>query len=726
MNSALFKRGLTSTAMVAVTVAGVATGAMAQENQTSGSEDRMVLEEIRVTSRLRNESFMDVPVAISVFTEQMIRDAKIDRADDFLALTPNVTFSNAQDSGTSSISIRGLTQVRNSESPVAFVVDGVLLTSPLQLTQELFDIQQIEVLKGPQGALYGRNAIGGAITITTKQPTNDFEGSVAVGTGNGGRIQARAAVSGPIVEDQLFFRASAAHLEYNGYVDNVYLGEKADPYQDTSARAMLKWVPSENITVDLRGSMSDTKAGALTYVINSDLYTGGPDFVGDPDDTSVPITSNIRGIDDREIRDLSAKIDVGTDVGTITSITAWNSVNERSAGDNAPYLSSSADGTQDGRVKREAFSQELRLTSPDDQRLRYIVGAYYLTTDRDQLLTIGLDLGPGVLREGIRFNDPVNPTVVALLTNEDGEAYAGFAQLNFDVTEQIEISGAMRYDRDERDQDDLLDASVGTRNAKFSKWQPKVSLTYKPTDTFTVFGNYSQGFRSGGFNPPGVAEAAANFIVPLQGVQDIFDQEVSETFEIGLKSRFLEDRISLNAAAFMTDVKNQHFFSFISAVGAQIITTIDKVDLKGFEVELTAHATDELDLYAAIGMTESEIKAYEVDPTAVGNWAPYVPKYTFNAGAQYRTAVTSSIDVMGRLDWERRGRQYWEPNSLADRSSIDLVRAHFGFESEEQGWSLIAWARNLFNEKYNEEFVLGGFAQIALPRTYGIDFTKRF
>src|SRR5690606_21885577 len=126
------------------------------------------------------------------------------------------------------------------------------------------------------------------------------------------------------------------------------------------------------------------------------------------------------------------------------------------------------------------------------------------------------------------------------------------------------------------------------------------------------------------------------------------------------------------------------------------------------------------------GYTDSEIKEYIVDPTAVGNWAPYVPDFTFNAGAQYRTQLSSGVEASLRMDYERRGKQYWEPNNIVARDPVDLVRARIGIESVEGGWSLNAWANNLFNERYNEDFVLGGFAFIAQPRTYGLDFTKRF
>jgi len=703
-------------------------GNTAAADQASSSFSGMQLEEITVTARQRRESLMDVPVAVNVFTARTIEEAGIERAENYMGMIPNVHFVHAQDAGTHFITIRGLTQVRNSESPVAVVVDGVLQMHPIQFTQELFDIEQIEVLKGPQGALYGRNAIGGAITVTTRQPSNDFEGWLRLGGGNGERIKAQGSVSGPIVEDKLLFRVAVSHLEYDGYLENVFLQEPADFYQDRTGRLLLKWVASENFTADLRVSASKSEGGALYYVINSDIFTGGPDFVGDPNDTSVPISSNIRGIDERELYDASLKLDWTTPVGTITSITAWSKTKERSGGDNAPYLPSTEEGTQDGTVDVDGISQELRLTSPGDQRLRYIVGGYVLKTDRNQILTSGLDLGPGVLKPGINPpDDPVNPTVYAFWDDTDGTAFAFFGQLNFDITDQLEISGAIRYDRDEREQEDLspFTGTAGlVRKEEFSKWQPKVSLSYRPTDNFTLFANYAEGFRSGGFNQPGVAAVAE--AQNLLGVRDIYNKETSRGFEVGLKSQLLNNRLSFNAAAFMTEVKGQHYFSYIPQIGAQIITSIDKVDLWGFELEGTVHVADGLQLFSAFGYTDSEIKEYALDPTAEGNMAPYVPKYTFQAGFQYRREVVGDIGLLARLEYQRRGKLHWEPNNLTRTDAVDLVRARLGIENEKHGWSLVAWSENLFDEKYNAGFVLGGFAFRAQPRTYGLDFNKRF
>ena len=206
----------------------------AEESELQESE----MEVIEVTSRQRKENIQEVPMAITVFGEQDIEDLGIERAADFISLTPNMTMVEAQNAGTSFITIRGLTQVRNGESPVAISVDGVLQISPNQFNQDLYDIAQIEILKGPQGALYGRNAIGGAINITTKAPTDELTGYAELDLGNGGLKALSGAISGPMT-DTLNYRITASYKDFDGLIDNVYLNEKVDFQQDKNIRGRL-------------------------------------------------------------------------------------------------------------------------------------------------------------------------------------------------------------------------------------------------------------------------------------------------------------------------------------------------------------------------------------------------------------------------------------------------------------------------------------------------------
>ena len=198
------------------------------------------LEEIIVTARMRAETYIETPAAIKAFTAEEIVSAGIDRPHDFIALTPSITIVQTQNPGNSFITIRGVSQARNSDMPVAVSVDGVLMSNPAQFNQELFDIEQIEVLKGPQGALYGRNAIGGAISIVTRAPSDEFEAKIRLGADSGPGYMAQGDISGPI-NDKFTYRVSLSNTDTDGYLDNQYLNTEADPYKDTSARLRLNW-----------------------------------------------------------------------------------------------------------------------------------------------------------------------------------------------------------------------------------------------------------------------------------------------------------------------------------------------------------------------------------------------------------------------------------------------------------------------------------------------------
>ncbi|MEM1111287.1 MAG: TonB-dependent receptor, partial [Pseudomonadota bacterium] len=288
---------------------------------------------------------------------------------------------------------------------------------------------------------------------------------------------------------------------------------------------------------------------------------------------------------------------------------------------------------------------------------------------------------------------------------------------------------AVRYDRDEREQTDIappeFSATSGlTREETFSETQPKFTLKYQPSDELNFFFTWSKGFRSGGFNQNGVGAAAEAAGIP--GISDDYDKEVSENLELGFKSAFLDNSLQLTGAVFATDVDDQHFFQFIGAINAQLLNNIDEVSLWGAELELQYRAAPGLDLYAAYGYTDSEIKDYTVTPADEGNWAPYVAQDTVNLGGQYVFPIGDAIEGLFRVDYERRGEQYWDTANSSSRSPLDLVNLRAGLQASSGQWSLMAWARNLTDEEYNAEYVIGGIAQIGQPRRYGVDLTWRF
>ncbi len=700
--------------------------------------------DIVVTARGREERSLDVPIAVTAFDARAIEDAKIDRVGDFIGLTPNVTIAQSESSGLSAISIRGVTQVRNSEAPVAVIVDGVLQNNPRQFAQELLDVSGIEVLRGPQGALYGRNATGGAIIITTRQPTNDLSGHLRAGYGRGNEYLVEGSVSGPIVDDRLLFRVGARHTDREGYFDNITVGKKQDPYRDTSVSGLLKWLPTDTVTVDLRGSLSRTRGGALSFRFQpANLAADGRsldpaapfDFTrADANAVDRTFYSNNIGRDIRDIDDASLKIDVDLDWATLSSVTAYNRLKESVTGDQFPYTASrnifGVDGTQTQFIDVRAWSQEVRLTSPGAQRFRWMVGGYFLDTDRFISTTTGFDSGTGIERveRSPRPAGVPNPTLSFFADDNANRDYAGFGNVSYDVVPGLEASFALRYDKETRRQSvsPLNTGGVpGARNrASFDKWQPKATLAYKPVEGVNLYASWGEGFRAGQFNQNGTSAAAAAAGQP--GVSDLVPQENTRTYEIGGKASLLGGRLVLDGALFDTQVTNQQYFVFIGAIGAQVLVPIDRVRLRGGEIAATLRVADGLSTYASFGYTDGTIRRYSVNPALVGNDAPYVPRTTINAGAQYRVPVAEGVNLFLRGDYRRMGRQFWDPENSTARNDVDLADFRVGIELPKRGISLIGSLDNAFDERYNSEYVAGGFAHPASPRVWRVDLRFSF
>ncbi len=701
--------------------------AQAPEEAAAAAPDDIV-----VTALRRSDTLQNTPASITAFTAQTIEAAGIERPADFIALTPNVNLVETQNAGNAFVIIRGITQARNSEPSVAVVVDGVQQVNPAQFNQELFDIEQIEVLKGPQGGLYGRNAIGGAIIITTKQPTDEFEGKFTVGIDNGFSYYLRGVASGPIT-DTLKFRIAGNWLDSNGFIPNPFLGEDADPVQDLGLRGTLLWTPTPGLSVDLRGSLSWLETQALYFNI-----------VNDVNDVSLPVRVNNAGQNDRDIYNVALRARYEGDGGSITSVTSYDKLTEILTGDAFNFLPIPEslffflfgfDLNQSQFLEVESWSQDLRYESPTGRPFEWSVGAYFVGTKRYISTGNMVDTGNGVFPVyRTPSTNPLNPQATFLADAQDNFAWAVYANANWEITDQIRLDGSLRYDEEKRENTTLTPPNFlpnvpgfppgvtgEVRKRTFSEWQPKVTLTWKPSDDVTLYGGWSRGFRSGGFNQTGVgAVAAANGIV---GVNDTFEAEVASTFEIGLKAQSPSRAVTFNAAAYSTETENSYFFVFLAANSTQNLGNVPKTKIQGFELETTWRPLDGLDLNAAFGFTDSEITDFP-DPTFEGNQAPLISRYTLNLGAQYRTDVAEGLGLVARVDYRRIGRTWWDVENSTSRDPVDLVDARLGLNGEK--WAITAFGSNIFDKRYNAEFSPGGFVFKARPRRYGIEATYRF
>ncbi len=731
-------RGSRLVSAMALATATLAAVPLQAQDAGTPAADEAEDQGIIVTGLRREESLQDTPAAVTAFNAQAIENAGIERPADFIALTPNVTLVETQNAGNAFVIIRGITQNRNSEPSVAVIVDGVQQVNPAQFNQDLFDIEQIEVLKGPQGGLYGRNAIGGAIIITTKQPTDEFSGNVTAGIDNGFGYFLRGGVSGPVAENA-FFRVAGSYYNTDGFIPNTFLGEDADPVEDYSLRANLLVEATDRLTFDVRGSINRLRTQGLYYNIVADVNDIAPVRVNNP------------GQNDRDINNVSLKVEYEGDNAVFTSISSYDTLEEVLTGDAFDFLpiedsfffnlfegifgpGNGFDLNQSQFLDVEAFSQEVRLASPTDGgRFNWMVGGYLIDTQRFISTGNMIDTGNGVFPVfRTPSTNPLNPQFSFLSDGQDNFAWALFANAGYELSPEFRVDASLRYDRDKRRQTTLTPQgflpvvpgvptaqSGEVRTAIFDDWQPKLTLTYEPTPDLTIYGGYSRGFRSGGFNQTGVGAESVN--AGIVGVGDIFEAETADTFEVGAKAQI--GPVRLAGAAYTTLSKNSYFFVFLAQSSTQNLGNIPETRINGFELEASAEVLPDFDINAAIGVTDSEIKEFP-DPTVIGNEAPQISRYTINLGAQYAGALTDTLDGLLRIDYRRTGKTWWEPFNTTVREPVDIVDARAGVTFD--GVSVTAFAANLFDETYNAEFSPGGFVFRARPRRYGVEVGYKF
>ncbi|WP_293781288.1 TonB-dependent receptor [Sphingosinicella sp.] len=693
-------RNLRTAFLASAALAILPGAALAQDAET---------DEIIITAQQRAEPLRNVPIQVTAFTAQAVEDAGIKSTSDIIAQVPNITYDRGDTYRSNFITMRGLTQINNADPPIAFVLDGVPQTNQKQLGVTLFDIERIEVLKGPQGALYGRNAVGGAINVVTKAPGNELEGFVNLGYANGDTIDASAGISGALVEDKVLVRVSGSYTSSDGLIKNDFRGDRVDYIDhDYSLRGRMILKPTDLLTFDLRAEYSDFRGGSNSYAA---VFSGIPrDFVNPQ--------FNFPAYAEGDSVDLTGKFDYDFGFATLTGISAWSKFQQNNRADldfrnpvDSPggIFGLGFQAGQGQNAKLETFSQELRLVSASDQAFRWLVGLYYLNTDR-ALVTRGFI--------DIDGSDQFDNTALLIANNNetnDNNAYAAFAQVDYDLTPTLTLTGGIRYDEDKREQTNVVTGAV--RKTSFDRVQPKVTLTWKPEDGRLVYATYSTGFRSGGFNAP-------NVTVP------VFDAETLDNFEVGFKTQWFDRKLTLNGAAYLTNVKNYQYFYVDAATASQIIDTIDKVQIKGFEIEAMAKVAPGLDASFGVGTTDSEIKR-SLFPSDVGNHSPRTVPLSINSSIQYRGELSETVAGFVRIEHQHIGKKYWDADNASVQNPYDLLNARMGVEFGNYG--LYAFARNIFNEKYYSEFFQPKYSGLDVaigyrgtPRTYGVEAKVKF
>ena len=791
------------------------------------------LEEVVVSARKVNESVQDVPIAMSVFTSSDIEDAGIERPEDFIALTPNVVMANTVNVGDTLVTIRGLTSTRDAESNFAFVVDGVLQTNPNAFNRELLDIAQIEVLKGPQGALYGRNATSGAILITTKAPSEESESTAVIGMGINNSSKLQYVNSGKM-GDNVYTRFSVSTRETDGEHTNVYSNLKnVDFFEDTTIRSRIL-VDNGDSSWDFRAGVSEASGGTINFnaVFALPAFQGfgtpGADqFFKDVNNHQFTYMFNVPPVNEQETADISLKYteDLG-DGRELSVIAAYNHLEEFLLSDGTsgafggyfgvpscaasntasnlalinslppgfsfaapgtapsgansvlgPYLPHTCDGYQFQSRDQDDVSLEVKLTSDQNQSTRWLVGGYIAEIERDVAVSYGADLGQGFEYKSYVPATGKNPTDLAFDDSFTTDVLSVFGQYSIDLSNVTELSLEGRYDKESRSVDNNVPArssalyygggapinpamtaggsKIPSRSKSFDQFQPKISITTSAENT-TVYASYGVGFRSGGFNSSGSAALINSQLnIPVAaglGVSDTYNKEVSKSFEVGFKGRYLDGRLAVNGALFQTEVDDNQFFEFFAGPWGllRVVTSIDALDISGSELDFKYALTDNLRLDGGVGFTDGEIKKNTHRPGTVGNNAPLAPEHTYNLGIQYETAFSANYDLIIRMDYMEVGETWF--HTVQNNQQPSVWGALLGFpvasdmsKSVRDAYSLIdlrasllgeklsltLWGRNIGDEEYLAEVIPapefgGSFIHQAPFATYGLDLKYNF
>ncbi len=647
-------------------------------------------DEIYVTAQKREQRLQDVPIQVDAVGAKTLENSFIRQSSELQRVVPNFTVQRTDTYSNSVIVLRGIAQASRADVPVAVVVDGVPQDDSRQLNQRLFDIEQIEVLRGPQGSIYGRNAEAGAIIVTTKAATDEFSAFADISYGNGDSFDATASVSGPLAPGKVRFRLAGNFFSTDGVIENSFTGVGADKVNhDLTLRGNLDFLISDQTTLRLIGSYSDFDAAGVIFA---------PVFSGDANDFVAP-QSNFPNRGSGDSKNVTVQLEHEFPFATFRSISGYTRLDQRQITD-LDFTSAMGIGNNQP-FSKEIASQEFRFISPGDGPFRWLVAADILHSKFNLATQVFTDAG-----------DPENDPFTMIFSRRPEKSrrtnFGVSGQIDYDITEDLTFTLGARYDQDERKG---LDFATGTYlEETFDKFQPRASLMYRFDDDRQIYATYSVGFRSGAFN-------GTDF--------PIAQSESLTNYELGFKTQWWDRRVTLNGAVFYNDVKDYQF-SYIDFVArANVTSNIDKVSIIGAELELSAQLADPLTVFTNVGLAKTEIEEFPLFPQFIGNNTPRSADWSVTAGFDYTQDISSDLDFFLRGDIQYMSDRYWFHDNLDVQDPKSFGNLNVGVETDT--WSLSFWAKNIYDTEAYDTFFPGQATGLPYdvafptrPRTYGV------
>jgi iron complex outermembrane receptor protein len=725
--------------------------------------------DIVVTAQRREERVQDIPAAVTAFGGAQIQKLGIVSLENVAPRVPSFYFGSFG-AARPQLYIRGIGTRSfdpGSESSVGVFVDDIYLGRASGSFGSLRDIERIEVLRGPQGTLYGRNTIAGAINIITKGPTSTFTAEAEAGVSNYDGYSLFGAVGGPITsDDTVMFRVAGWRTYRDGYQTNLTTGNKFQGLENWGGRARLTFKPTEGLRVDLTAEVTQDDDEAAFSGFNRGSgparslagVTTPPNpravFLGRPGTSPIVYTGGKDGFLsfdpylDRRVSSFVGRVEYDADVATLTSITGYRKLR---IDDGRDLEGSSLDViNQLSSERSRQFTQEFRITSNRDGAasfggvLDWIIGGFYYR-DRSARQDVFM-LGRDSVIAGIPLNGvPGGPQTSTALSDYQIDSYAAFGQATLHIGEKLELTAGARYTRDEkravqqgrntRPGVPLIAVPFSVDNsAVYTSFDPRLTATYKFTPDLSVYATYSTGFKSGGFQYVPFAAAQANVL---------FSPEDIKTFEIGFKSEFLNDTLRLNVAGYHYDYKDLQVSRIVDLGGGAAASLIDNAassTIKGVDVEILARPSPNIDVSVAYGYLDATYDSYFTNAATApvtpatnlsGRRLVRAPKHSINVGGEWRIPTGDNSGLTLRADYSLLDTFFHEAGeadpiyggaiSLTRERSYGLLDLRAAYEIG--AFRVTGFVTNVTNRRYQRSVLaLGSTASafIGEPRIYGV------
>jgi len=735
-------------------------------------DNEFEIEEVIVTAQKRAENLQEVPIAITAISGAVLREDTVRSLHDISEQIPNLVFS-AFSPGQPEIAIRGIGTKEDgaaaSDSTVVSI-DDIYIAARTAQVFDIFDLERIEVLRGPQGTLYGKNSIGGSINFVTAPPTEDTRIRVAQTFGDYGRVDTGGLISGALGENFLG-KFSFSRRKFDGYLDNLLYDEQWGEAETLAMRAQLLWHASENVDVMFGGDWSDDDIGATN---REPIGSVGP--LHDCGCVSDPVAVNIalggdgdahdtlaetEGFTDRQVHGLNAKVTWDTGKMDFVSISSWRESDfdwiedseglppsppidlTGASGSPGPGLTAppeqgfSFDLNDLAVEETEQLTQEFRLTGESARGMEWVAGFFYSKEDikRSERFSFTALGGPGL----------DNLSDYTANQENDSTSWAFYGQVTWPVTERMNITGGLRYSYEEKKilVGNVRHSGIGLLLQSFDPTRAKadwdnvsgrLALDYSINDDAMAYASISTGFKSGGFTGAATTKEVAT--TP-------FDEETATSYEVGLKGLWANRRIQTNIAAFFTDYEDLQVTRFFQPEGdslGQFITeNAAKAEIKGLEFELVALLTDSWELGGNFAWLDGEYTEFFGTPSAggggdfSGNVMRQAPEFSWYAYTRYTISLQDSGQISAKVDYAYQDDMFFDPNNnpITIGPSYGLWNARVGWTSASARWEIAGWIKNIGDEDYiHHVFSQRGsrvaFARFGAPRHYGVTFTYNY